>query len=123
MNKQQELLQQGLIIGTIVTRLEENETINFTCNQSYDDEFLKLAEQLIGEWESPAIKKHSDEYFSDFVERRLIELDKEFNIKEKSKAIEKLLKNISELYTDADLEKNRDKINKLIINCIEILDN
>lgn len=123
MNKQQELLQQGLIIGTIVTRLEENETINFTCNQSYDDEFLKLAEQLIGEWESPAIKKHSDEYFSDFVERRLIELDKEFKIEEKSQLIKELLQDVSSLNSEAGSSKKREEIDKKIMKCLEILNN
>lgn len=68
-------LENGIIIGAICSRLEEQKIITFTINIDYDDEFLKLAKRLINEFE----KQNEYNYFSEFVQERLIEIEKEYN--------------------------------------------
>lgn len=72
--KSDEALECGLVIGTIVTRLENDNIITFTNDFSYDDEFITLSKYLIEDWVG-GICNHN--YFSEFVESelRLIESD------------------------------------------------
>ena len=68
-------LEKGLIIGSICSRLEEQGVISFTNDMAYDDEFLVLAKQLITEFDL----QDEYNYFSDFVQARLVEMEGEIN--------------------------------------------
>ena len=70
-----ETLEKGLTISSIVSRLEDQGLINFTCDMAYDDEFLKLAEQLIREFN--LVQYSHIHYFSEFVQRRLLQMQEE----------------------------------------------
>lgn len=75
----QEFLEKGLIVGSIATILEKDKQIDFTCNMAYDTDFLELANNLIAEFNNS-----NEKYFTEFVEYRLKEMQKEINEKDKS---------------------------------------
>lgn len=75
----QEFLEKGLIIGSIATFLGKDDQIDFTCDMAYDTDFLELANNLITEFNNS-----NEKYFTEFVEYRLQEMQKEINEKEKS---------------------------------------
>lgn len=62
-------LEQGLIIGSITTRLEEAGALKM---QDYDVNYYTTAKQIISEYES----KKDMESFSEFAERRLREIQR-----------------------------------------------
>lgn len=65
-----EFLEKGLEIGSIVSQLESKGKITFTCDMSYDNEFLELARFLIDEFD----KQSKYEYFTEFVWAKLQEM-------------------------------------------------
>lgn len=75
----QEFLEKGLIIGSITTFLEKDKQIDFTCDMTYDADFLELANNLITEFNNS-----NEKYFTEFVRYRLKEMQKEINEKEKN---------------------------------------
>lgn len=69
----QDYLLKGLEIGSIVSFLEKDKQIDFTCNMDYDVEFLELANKLITEWNN----NPNEKYFTQFVQHRLLEIQRE----------------------------------------------
>lgn len=68
-NNHDSKLEDGLIIGSIISILEEQNEITFTCDMAYDDEMIDLANQLIEEFNSELYENFK--CFSEFVEWRL----------------------------------------------------
>jgi len=67
-------LEYGLIVGYKAALLEARHEITFTTDYGLDVEFIELTQQLIKEFQSDTSVGN---YFSEYVERRLLELDKE----------------------------------------------
>ena len=69
-----EYIEYGLTVGYKAALLEAGGEISFTKGYDLDDQFSVLAQQLINEFTSDIGAGH---YFSEYVERRLKELDVE----------------------------------------------
>ena len=74
----EEYLEYGIIVGYKIALLESQGKISFTESYDFDDGFLKLARELVKEFRSDACDAN---YFSAFVEKKLIEMD---SIKQKT---------------------------------------
>lgn len=74
-SKTKEFLEKGIIIGNLISQLENNNKINFTKNMNYDTDLVKLAEVLISEFN----QQNEYNYFTEYVYHRLIEMQQQFS--------------------------------------------
>ena len=67
-------LEYGLIVGYKAAMLEARHEITFTTDYALDIEFIGLTNQLVEEFQSDTSVGN---YFSEYVEKRLIEMELE----------------------------------------------
>lgn len=74
-SEKQTEMEKFLVVGHLCGVLAEQGKISFTKDFDYDGEMFQLAERLIREFDNEQYSKYG--YFSEFVESRLLQIEKD----------------------------------------------